>query len=286
MNLSSKSRFAAGLCFLTLAAGAPAALHAQAPKIFVASFGNDLSDGSRGTPKRNFQAAHDAVADKGEIVALDTAGYGRLNISKSVSVVVPPGVNGFVTVGDGSSAITINAPATSTVTLRGLVIENNVQSGAGINAGGVGTLVVEDCVLRNFSQGIFFHPANSARLSMHRTGVRRCGIALDIETGVGAFSTTALVSRCRLEGNQNGLFALPIGGAVDVTATDCVITGSSNVAVSSTGSNSTVRVSNCTITDNASGAFVGNGGKLFSRGNNTLERNTNNNTFPGTFAAR
>ena len=55
---------------------APAPLHAQtATKIFVASFGNDANDGSRGSPKRNFQSAHDAVAAGGQIVVLDTVGY-------------------------------------------------------------------------------------------------------------------------------------------------------------------------------------------------------------------
>lgn len=70
---------------------------AQLTKIFVASFGNDANDGSRGAPKRNFQAAHDAVAAKGQIVVLDTAGYGALNITKSIEVTVPPGINGFAT---------------------------------------------------------------------------------------------------------------------------------------------------------------------------------------------
>ena len=47
------------------------ALHAQAlSKIFVASYGNDANDGSRGNPKRDFQAAHDAVAAGGQIVVL------------------------------------------------------------------------------------------------------------------------------------------------------------------------------------------------------------------------
>jgi hypothetical protein len=61
------------LVLLLLATGY-GTLHAQATKIFVASYGNDASDGSRASPKRNFQPAHDAVAAGGEIVALDTAG--------------------------------------------------------------------------------------------------------------------------------------------------------------------------------------------------------------------
>src|SRR4051794_5450669 len=63
-----------------------ASVHAQPIKIFVASYGSDTNDGSRGSPKRSFQAAHDAAAAGGQIVALDTAGYGALSISKSISV--------------------------------------------------------------------------------------------------------------------------------------------------------------------------------------------------------
>ena len=104
--------------FLGFLACTPATLHAQLPKIFVASFGNDANDGSRGNPKRNFQAAHDAVAAKGQIVVLDTAGYGPVNITKSIGIIVPLGVTGFITVtGNGAKAINIAAAVTDVITL-------------------------------------------------------------------------------------------------------------------------------------------------------------------------
>ena len=107
---------AAGLLALVMT---PPLLRAQtATKIFVASFGSDANDGSRGAPKRNFQAAHDSLAVAGEIVALDTAGYGALSITKSLGITVPPGVTGFITTTSGSAAVTINAPSAA-VTLRG-----------------------------------------------------------------------------------------------------------------------------------------------------------------------
>ncbi len=102
----------------------PSHAQAQLTKIFVSATGNDANDGSRGSPKRNFQAAHDAVATGGSIVVLDTAGYGALNITKSVSVTVPPGVNGFITVSGSSNGVTINAPV---VVLRGLIVEGPLQ---------------------------------------------------------------------------------------------------------------------------------------------------------------
>ena len=104
------------LMFVVLAAPA----YAQAPtKIFLASTGNDANDGSRTSPKRSFQSAHDAIADGGNIVVLDTAGYGSLSISKSVAITVPPGVSGFST----GSGITVHTGSSSLVTLNGLIVE-------------------------------------------------------------------------------------------------------------------------------------------------------------------
>src|SRR3954469_4575241 len=106
---------------LSLVVGGAAVAQAAPAKIFVASYGNDANSGSPASPKRAFQAAHNAVAPGGEIVALDTAGYGALTINKSVSVIVPPGVTGFVTISGPGIGITINAATTDVVSLRGLV---------------------------------------------------------------------------------------------------------------------------------------------------------------------
>ena len=48
----------------------------------------DTNDGTRGAPKRNFQPAHDALAAGGQIVVLDTAGYGALTIDRSIDAMV------------------------------------------------------------------------------------------------------------------------------------------------------------------------------------------------------
>src|SRR3954453_17605338 len=105
--------FPCSLAIALLILAAPAAIDAATPKIFVASFGNDANSGSPASPKRRFQAAHDAVAAGGQIVALDTAGYGALSITKSISVTVPPGINGFVSVNGSANGISINTAAST-----------------------------------------------------------------------------------------------------------------------------------------------------------------------------
>ena len=171
---------------------------AQLSKIFVASYGNDANDGSRGSPKRNFQAAHDAVATGGQIVVLDAAGYGALSINKSIAVTVPPGVNGFITVSGSNNGITINA-GNATVDLRGLIIEGP-STGFGVVANSVGTLRVDDCVVRKFNNGIFIHSSTNARLLVSGGSVRETALnGIIIEPSVAGVAVEGVVTGCAVD---------------------------------------------------------------------------------------
>src|SRR4051812_5410356 len=233
MKTSSRASVHAICCAVALLVyGMPTVVLAAPAKIFVASYGNDANSGSPASPKRSFQAAHDAVAAGGGIVALDTAGYGALNIAKSVSVIVPPGINGFVTVPAGNDGITIQAGSTDAVSLRGLVIEGGGTGGSrkGITAASVGNLSIEDCTVRSFNTGILFNPSNSAKLYVYDTTARRCGIGIDVRTS-GTLTNIATISGCRLE--QNSVAGLEVftpggGNTVDVTAVDCIVSGNTN----------------------------------------------------------
>ena len=277
-------------------AALPGALHAQLPKIFVASFGNDANDGSRNAPKRNFQAAHNAVAVGGEIVALDTAGYGALSITKSVSVVVPPGVTGFVTVtGFTAVGVSINAGAGASVSLRGLIIEGSGSNGLGygISVASVGNLSVEDCTVRNFAGGLAMTPSNEARLYAQNCTLRGCstGFLLQANAAVGVF---AILTACRIEENSiagvSAYFNNP-DGFVDLTLGDCVISGNNvGIRAQSPGSGNEgdlatlVRVDNCRITANATGVLSVSNGQILSRGNNTLAGNNTGNGFADSYS--
>ncbi len=203
------------LCLGVLATASHA--QAQLSKIFVASTGNDANDGSRGSPKRNFQAAHNAVAAGGQIVVLDTAGYGQLSITKSLAITVPPGVNGFVSITGNTTAIFINAGATDSVSLRGLILEgtgsrtSGSTGGYGIYAYTVGTLTVDDCTIRNFYDGLFFKPSGyidaDGNLAVHRTTVLNCRYGIDAETGNQYTFTKTYVSDCQLINNGDALYA-------------------------------------------------------------------------------
>ncbi len=288
MKTSLRSLPALALLLFALLA-LPGALHAQLPKIFVASFGNDANDGSRNSPKRNFQAAHDAVAVGGQIVVLDTAGYGKLSITKSLSVTVPPGVNGFVTTSGPTIGIAIAVGGNDVVTLRGLIVEGNSNGAAGIYATSVGTLTIEDCTVRGCGEGIFVKTTTNAQVSLYNTTVRDCTYGMDIENGANNITVVASASGCRLEANTVAVLALTpsdfSGGVVDFTAEGCTVRGNGQ-GLRGQNPGAVLRASNCTITGNDNGALPTNGGSVISRGNNTLEKNANGNTFAATYGAK
>src|SRR5207302_10677152 len=104
--------------FITLAAALPAA---AVPRVFVSGLGNDANPGSLTSPKRSFTSALTVTDAGGEIIVLDSAGYGPVTINKSVSIISPTGVYAGITVTSGNG-VTVSAGASDVVILRGLTI--------------------------------------------------------------------------------------------------------------------------------------------------------------------
>src|SRR5215471_11326193 len=131
-----------------------AAAVAQAPRTFVASTGSDSNPCSRVAPCRTFDAALNAVAPGGEIVPLDSAGFGaNLTITKAVSIIAPDGVYAGVTITTGFG-IFINAGPSDSITLRGLtVIGQSGDADSGVTFLTGGALHVESCVMTGFPNG-------------------------------------------------------------------------------------------------------------------------------------
>jgi hypothetical protein len=126
---------------------------ATAQRTFVASTGADSNttfNCSLVNPCRGFAAAIGVTAAGGEVVVLDSAGYGPVTINKSVSIIAPPGVYAGVTVSSGDG-ITISAPG-ATVALRGLSI-HGLGGTNGVNYSGSSGAVVllENCDIQGMS---------------------------------------------------------------------------------------------------------------------------------------
>lgn len=122
-----------------------------AQRTFVASTGSDLSPScSLTAPCRSFGAALLQTLANGEIIVLDSAGYGPVTIDKAVSIIAPLGVYAGVTAGSGDG-IVVNAPG-GNVVLRGLEINGlGTSNGSGILHLAAASLLVDRCTVSGFA---------------------------------------------------------------------------------------------------------------------------------------
>ena len=182
---------------------------AQVVRTFVSTSGVDNASCSRTSPCRTFTAAIAAVSTDGEVVVLDSGGYGSLTIMKGVTIVSPPAIHAAIAPTSGD-AITVSAPG-SKVYLKGLML--NGQGGAnGINVTAVDSLYIEHTIIQNFTGiGVNFNAAGF--LFVEDTNVRKCAGG-GISVGAASGTARASVNRARLEQNLFGVKVNPRGVAM------------------------------------------------------------------------
>jgi len=285
---------------------------AQVPRTFVASTGSDGNPCSRTSPCRTFQAAINAVSAGGEVVALDSAGYGLvggpITIGKSVTVTAPDGVFAGVSISsDGNNGMVIAALPTDTVVLRGLTFDMMAAHDAAIAFFGGAALHVENCVVKGPGSGdigLLFFPATTASLYVTESTFTNNGAGIFAGINLPAGSPTAFATIDHVSFNRNGA-GLIVSDLSKVTLRDSVISNRSSLAILLGSSSATglavelniencqltssfigvsaavvngdtgiVRISNSTVTDNSVvGLVQGQNVTLLSRGNNTIQGN-------------
>jgi hypothetical protein len=151
------------LACLATASLAPAPAHATLrAHTFVASTGVDNGTCSFSQPCRTLQGAYLATATGGEVTAIDTAGYGNLTISHSITITIPPGIEAGMAPASGADAVVVQAGSGDTVVLRGLTLEGggglNGRYGISLTSGG--NLQILDCVIKDFQDGVIVAPTS------------------------------------------------------------------------------------------------------------------------------
>ena len=180
---------------------------------FVSGTGADVGTCAPTAPCRSFGYAITHTNPGGEVIVLDSAGYGPVTITQSVSIVAPPGIYGGISVSSGNG-VTINAPG-ATVVLRGLSI--NGQGGThGILAVNASRVRVESCVISHMNGVGIYHTMPNGAMIVLDTIVR------DNTDGVGLVAKDASIQldHVRSEHNQNGGFYIaPTPGSMRASAT-------------------------------------------------------------------
>jgi hypothetical protein len=289
-----------------LAIAALPATPALAQRVFVGAQGSDSNPCSFALPCRTFQHAHDTVATGGEIDVLDPAGYGILNITKAISIQG----HGFagISVASPHTGITINAGAADAVSLNGLLIEGSGSGLFGITFSSGKSLIVENCVIRNTTQGgLEFSNATTGveTLSVSNSYITNVGASGLLITSTNTGAVTAAIDRSGFYGNTVGVVLLGSGsGALNVTVTDSFasnnrdgsgigfdvdanngpssltltrVTASGNlVGVNAKGANATLRLAQSTVSANNTGFAAITGGTILSYGDNYIDSNGGN----------
>jgi len=285
------------------------ALSAEAAqRAFVASTGNDGNTATScvfSTPCRTFAAAMTVIDPKGEIVALDAAGYGPVTINKSVTLTANPGVFAGIAASTGN-AVTI-ATASVNVVLRNLTINSTGAANGVVMSAGT-RLTIENCVISNFT-GIGVH-AQGGGFMMIRildTVVRDNNTGVQVSDGADATLT-----RVTLLGNSNAALRVTnnIGYTTTANLADSVVNDHFNAGIWAEGINNTgtarifvtrtavssnyialaatatpgpaqVTVGHSMVSANGYGHYVaGAGAAIYSSGNNTY---AGNSTSQGAF---
>jgi hypothetical protein len=108
-------------------------------------------------PCRSFGTALTHTDPDGEIIVLDSAGYGRVTVDRSVSITAPPGVYAGISVFAGTNGIDV-AGAGIVVVLRSLTINGQGGDHSIVFTQG-SRLYIEQCVISNMGgRGIAFSP--------------------------------------------------------------------------------------------------------------------------------
>ena len=275
---------------------------AQATRTWVSGVGDDANPCSRTAPCKTFAGAISKTATGGEINALDPGGFGGVTITKAITINGGPGVAGVLV--SGTNGITVNAPSTAVVTLKGLDIDGLGTSSSGINFIAGKALHVEDCLIYGFTLGINFSPTGSSDLFVSRTILREnSGGGIDVTPNGGLALAFAALDNVRLENNLHGVRAED-GSTVNITHS--VASGNSNsgfagvatsravtmsiensmstlngtAGVLSTGAQATVRISTSLITDNSGIGLNSAGGAIVSFGHNRVAGNGGGNGAP------
>jgi hypothetical protein len=190
---------------LALAATLPATTaQAQLARTFIASFGTDTGTCGRTAPCRTLAFAYGQTAVAGEINLLDSAGFGTLTITHSISV-IGNGTAG-VLVPAGGTGITINAGASGDkINLRGLIIEGGGAGAFGISFASGKSLTITNSVVRNLTNsGLALAPTNSSAISVSDTLIADNGNLGAYAQPVGSDISVHVVFN-RVQAHNNGV---------------------------------------------------------------------------------
>jgi hypothetical protein len=231
------------------------------------------------------------------VTGVITLTSGELLVSKNITI-SGPGANQLSIDGNpGTVVFSVDTPATI-ATISGLTIRNGVHgivtfgtltvsncvvsgnSAVGIASAG-GTLTVSNCVVSGNSNGITNHGHSLTVANSDVSDNGQSGISF---TAPDFVVVTATIRSTTVSGNLGGGIVANVGGfgiTLQVTITDCTISGNSSYGGIHCEGVPTLTVTNSTISGNSANAGQGSGGGIRGAHGISVE----NSTISGNSAA-
>ena len=282
---------------------------------FVESTGMDTNPCTRVAPCRSFGAAIAQTVSGGAVIALDSAGYGSVTISQSITLFAPEGVYAAMTAASGTVIAISGAATTDVVTLRGLSIEGvgTASNGVALATDNLNTLRIQNCSFSGFvTYGIDYTPNNTgSALYVSHSTFSDNGTAIFV-FGASGLNPTVSIDHCEATGGANAYWitqAIALisnslaaggsnygiigqGGPTQLMIDHCEISRYQKGIAS--GLSALVCVSNTTVVNNTTGLLSFTSGNLLSLvgdvtyvvKTNAVVNNNTNGAFTGTFTAQ
>lgn len=247
--MAKRSLVPALVLAVVLAAGFAGDVMAAAQRTFVASTGNDANACTLALPCRSFGVAIAQTLSGGEVIVLDSAGYGPATITQPVSIIAPPGIYAGVSVFSGSG-LTVNAGA-GKVTLRGLSINSlNAAATVGISFVAGTALYIDNVTVTNFpNAGISASVAATSGLFLTNSSIHDNGTGAAFSASSGTL--TVSIESTLFARNATGVsFGDGTKGTLHASTFSGGTTGIS-VAPPTVAKTATIEVRDCTISDNS-----------------------------------
>jgi hypothetical protein len=244
-NVSARALTALALCALAFMGTAPA--HAQLNRTAVSVGGSDANNCAPVTPCRTLTRAISQTNANGEILVLDSAGYGAFTIDRSVTIQAVPGIYAGVTASSGN-AITLSLPPSGKAVIRGLTLEGLGTGTWGIY-GFAGIVHIENCIVNGFVNGI---GVGGYTATISDTEVRNNTTIGIIVANAG---NRAILERVRIK--NNGTRGLIVQDSAKATIRNSVVSG--HISGLSTSSNGVLNIENTEATRNLAGIYSDTG---------------------------
>lgn len=273
--------------------------YGQATRTWVSGVGDDANPCSRTAPCKTFAGAFSKTATGGEIDSLDPGDFGRVTITKAITLDGGGGQVASVMATGATSAIIINT--TGTVILRNLQLNGVNQSTSpgtiGVNIVNATQVQIEKCVIANFSNtGVLVSTTNPLTLIIDQSFIHDNTTTGVTVSNYNTPATLASVTDTTLENNGVGLLAsgnskvtvqtsiasgnTGAGFQADASAGSATINVLDSVSADNTGaglqassggsSSAVIRMSGVSLFSNGSGLSIGANGNIFSYGDNEI----------------